>query len=166
MKNQKPMVIKNTNNLKSNILSLKQNDKIFGLRLSFGGHRLEEPKELNGEVDIVDYCEITSMDLRGNSDDFRVGISHDEVPFGLTTTLNKKEYMCEHCLLSINTMKTGYDSFYTLKPESWKEDLIRMFNKNTENRKKHFEIETDILKSKVDLFIESGKKINKIMLTT
>jgi hypothetical protein len=157
----KTIDVKITKPKNGTILSLKNKDKIFGIRLSFGGHRLNEPEELNGVVDIIDYCEVTENDLRGDSNDFRIRISHPEVPFGISTTLSKDYYKDEHCLLSIDIMKTGYDGFFTLKPEIWKEDLIRMLNKNIENRKKYFQEDLEILESKLNLFIQSEEKINE-----
>lgn len=58
-------------------------------------------------------------------------------------------------------MKTGYDGFYTLKPETWKEDLIRILNKNIENRKRYFQKDLEILEGKLNLFIQSENKINE-----
>jgi hypothetical protein len=153
--------VKNTKPNNGTILSLKMGDKIFGIRLSFGGHRLVEPKELNGEVDIIDYCDITGMDLRGDSDNFRISISHPEGGFGISTTLNKNEYMNEHCLLSIDTMKTGYDGFYTLKPETWKKDLKRMFDENLKDIEYNYQKELEILQNKLNLFFDSEEKINQ-----
>jgi hypothetical protein len=153
--------VKTTKPVKGTILSLKKDDKIFGIRLSFGPHRLEEPNELNGLVDIIDYCEVTDNDLRGKSYDFRINISHPNKPFGIGITLTKDDYKNEHCLLGIDTNKTGYDSFFTLKPETWKEDLIRLLNENIENRKKYFQKDLDLLESKLDLFIQSQDKINE-----
>jgi len=157
----KTIEVKTTKPKNGTILSLKNKDKIFGIRLSFGGHRLKEPNELNGVVDVIDYCEVTENNLRGKSDDFRISISHPEVPFGISTTLCKDEYKDEHCYLVIDTMKTGYDGFYTLKPEIWKEDLIRMLNKNIESRKKYFHEDLKILESKLGLFIQSEEEINE-----
>jgi hypothetical protein len=168
----KTIKIKTTKPKNGTILSLKEKDKIFGIRLSFGGHRLVEPKELNGEVDVIDYCEITGIDLRGDSDDFRISISHPEVPFGISTTLYKDDYKDEYCYLNIDTMKSGYDGFYTLKPENWKEDLKRMFEihlKNKEkyyqqdlkNKEKYYQQDLKILKDKLNLFIQSEDKINE-----
>ena len=157
----KTIEVKEIKPKKGTILSLKQGDKIFGIRLSFGGHRLKEPNELNGVVDVIDYCEVTENNLRGKSNDFRISISHPEVPFGISTTLTKEDYIDEHCYLVIDTMKTGYDGFYTLKPEIWKEDLIRMLNKNIESRKKYFHEDLKILESKLGLFIQSEEEINE-----
>lgn len=157
----KTIEIKEVEIKKGSFLSLKHGDKIFGIRLSFDGHRLKEPDELNGVVDIIDYCDVTDMNLRGNSEDFRISISHPTKQFGISTTLDKKDYEYEHCYLNLDTMKTGYDGFYTLKPKTWKEDLIRMLNINIENRKKYFQEDLDLLNSKLELFINSEEKINE-----
>ncbi len=146
---------------KESILSLQKGDKIFGIRLSLGGHRLEDPIELEGCVDIVDYCYVAGIDLRENSETFRISISHPTKPFGISTTLNKEKYITEYCYLSIDLIKTGYDGFYTLKPENWKEDLIRVFNKHLEIRKKVFEQDLNILNAKINLILESEKLINQ-----
>lgn len=157
----KTIEVKEVEIKKGSILSLKRGDKIFGIRLSFGGHRLEEPNELKGLVDIIDYCNIEDVSLKDGKDTFGISISHPNKPFGVSTTLTKKDYENEHCYLSINLMKTGYDGFYTLKPKTWKEDLIRMLNRNIENRKKYFQEDLDLLNSKLELFIKSEEKINE-----
>jgi len=148
---------------KESISSLENGDKIFGIRLSFGGHRLEEPDELNGAVDIIDYCIVTDVNLRGESDDFRITISHPTEALGVSASLSKKDYESEYCYLNLNTFKTGYDSFFTLKPKTWKDDLIRMLNKDIEDRKKYFQRALDLLNSKVNLFIDSEEKINEYL---
>ena len=146
---------------KESILSLEKGDKIFGIRLSFGGHRLEEPDELNGAVDIIDHCIVTDVSLDEEGDVFRINISHPTEALGISAPLLKKEYESEHCYLKLSTMKTGYNAFYTLKPKTWKEDLIRLLNKNIEDRKKYFQRDLELLNSKVDLFIASEEKINE-----
>jgi hypothetical protein len=157
----KTIEVKETKPKKGTILSLKQGDKIFGIRLSFGAHRLKEPNELNGEVDIIDYCNIEGLSLKDKSDNFSISISHPTRAFGISTTLRKEDYIDEHCYLCIDLMKTGYDGFYTLKPKTWKEDLIRMLSKNIEDRKKYFQQDLEILESKLNLFIQSEDKIKK-----
>lgn len=157
----KTIEIKEVEVKKGSLLSLKNGDKIFGIRLSFGGHRLKEPDELNGLVDIIDYCNIEDVNLKDGKDSFSMSISHPTKPFGVSTTLSKKDYENEYCYLTIDTMKTGYDAFYTLKPKTWKEDLIRMLNRNIENRKKYFQEDLDLLNSKLELFINSEEKINE-----
>lgn len=157
----KTLEIKEVEVKKGSLLSLKKGDKIFGIRLSFGGHRLKEPDELNGLVDIIDYCNIEDINLKDGKDTFIISISHPTKPFGISTTLLKKDYENEHCYLSIDLMKTGYDGFYTLKPKTWKEDLIRMLNRNIQSRKKNFQEDLDLLNSKLELFINSKEKINE-----
>ena len=151
---------KETKPNKGTILSLKHGDKIFGIRLSFGGHRLKKPDELNGSVDIIDYCNIDGISLKENGD-FSIGISHPTKPFGISITLEKEDYIEEHCYLSMDLMKTGYDGFFTLKPETWKVDLVRMLNKQIENRKKYFQKDLELLESKLELFLKSEDKINE-----
>ena len=157
----KTIEIKEVEVKSGSLLSLKNGDKIFGIRLSFGAHRLKEPDELNGLVDIIDYCNIEDVNLKDRKDVFSISISHPTKPFGISTTLLKKDYENEHCYLLIDLMKTGYDGFFTLKPKTWKEDLIRMLNRNIENRKKYFQEDLDLLNSKLELFINSEEKINE-----
>lgn len=155
----KTIEVKEVEIKKGSILSLKNGDKIFGIRLSFGGHRLKEPDDLNGSVDIIDYCNIGGV--KDRKDTFSMSISHPTKPFGISTTLTKKDYENEHCYLSMDVMKSGYDGFYTLKPKTWKEDLVRMLNKNIENRKKYFQEDLVLLNSKLELFMKSEDKINE-----
>lgn len=159
----KTIEIKEVKVKEGSLLSLKNGDKIFGIRLSFGAHRLKEPDGINGLVDIIDYCNIEDVDLKYKEDTFSISISHPTEPFGISTTLLKKDYENEHCYLSIDLMKTGYDGFYTLKPKTWKKDLIRMLNRNIENRKKYFQEDLDLLNSKLELFISSEEKINEYL---
>lgn len=157
----KTIEVKEVEVKKDTLLSLKKGDKIFGIRLSYGGHRLKEPNELNGLVDIIDYCGIVDVSLNDQKDSFSISISHPTEAFGIRTTLLKKEYENEYCYLSINLMKTGYDAFYTLKPKTWKEDLKRMLYSDIEYRKNRLQEDIDLLNSKLDLFINSEKKINE-----
>ena len=154
--------IKETTPKKGTILSLKKGDKIFGIRFGLGGHTLKEPENIDGAVDIIDYCYIKEMELRGeNSDSFRISMSHPTKPFGISTTLLKKDYKFEHCYLDMDLMRSGYDGFYTLKPENWKYDLIRIFNKQIEDRKKYFQKDLDILNDKLQLLINFEDEINR-----
>lgn len=147
---------------KGSLLGLTGGDKIFGIRLSFGGHRLVDPEELNGVVDIIDYCDIDNNDLRGsNSKDFRLSISRQGGGFGISTTLNKEEYATEHCLLNMDTGKSGYDGFYTLKPESWKEDLKRAYQKKLTSIEMYHKKELSIYEAKLNMFLESEDTINQ-----
>ena len=161
--NLKAIEIKTTKPKNGTILSLKHKDKIFGIRLSFGAHRLEEPTELNGAVDAIDYCEVGEIELRRDSDNFRISISHPEVAFGISTTLMKDDYKDDHCLLNIGTMKTGYDAFYTLKPKTWKKDLKRMFKQHLKHIDKYHQENLKIYQNKLNLFLDSEEKVNKLI---
>lgn len=145
------------------ILSLKRGDNIFGICLSFGGHRLEEPTDLIGKVDIADYCKITGMEEYENGEQFRLSISHPTLPFGIGTTINKEDYKNgEYSYLNIDTMKSGYDSFYTLKPESWKEDLKRDFEKHMKRVEKYHQQDLEIYRAKLNMFLEYEDNIIKL----
>lgn len=154
--------IKSTIIKENTLLSLKKGDKIFGIRLSFGGHTLVEPNELNGKVDIIDYCIIKDNDKRDDS--FRICISHPEQPFGITTTLENDEYGDDWCLLVMNENKSGYDGFYTLKPNIWEDDLKRLFNKKLEYKKFSYEKSLKLYQDKLNLFFEAKEYINKLIL--
>lgn len=153
--------IKRTKSKKDKLFDLRVGDKIFGIRLSYGPHRLAEPEELIGEVDIIDYCVVDQMDLR-DSGDFRIGINYRKGGFGVLTTLYKDEEEDEHCLLELNTMKTGYDAFYTLKPKKWKEDLKKKYDEILKSREKRYQEELKIYQDKLNLFLAAEEKINKL----
>jgi len=148
---------------KDSILALKNGDKIFGIRLSFGPHKLKCPEELDGEIDIIDYCVVENNDLRGDEDTFRISIFHpdQEVAFGIITTLTKEKYINEHCMLFTDTFKSGYDGFYTLKPKTWKKDLKRLYQEFLEDREKRYQDELGIYEKKLNMFLEGEKKINQ-----
>jgi hypothetical protein len=155
------MDVKNIKPKKNTLLSLNSGDKIFGVRLSFGPHQLAEPDVLYGEVDIIEYCDISGAGFNHSRDKFTFSISHPTKPFGTSTSLHVENYIDEHCYLSIDTFKTGYDGFYTLRPKTWKYDLRRLLNKDIEQRKKYLQQELEILERKFSLFIESEDKINE-----
>jgi hypothetical protein len=150
------------------ILSLKKGDNIFGIRLSFGGHTLEEPKELIGKVDIADYCIVNNMNAvnDGEGERYRLGISHPTACFGTVCTVYKEDYKNgEYCMLHVDTMKRGYDSFYTLKPESWKEDLKRKFEWRMKLEKENHLRNLEIYQTKLNMFLKGEEKINKKLKT-
>lgn len=136
-----------------NLFSLKVGDKIFGIRLLFGPHKLEEPNDLNGTVDIKDYCIVEEISIYNDS--MRIKISHPKLGLGINTILYKKKYEHEHCLLSMDSMKSGYDAFYTLKPETWKEDLKKAHSKYLEIIEINYQEELKFYRKKLDLFLKS-----------
>jgi hypothetical protein len=60
-------------------------------------------------------------------------------------------------------MNTGYDSFFTLSPETWESDLIEALNTQKEWRNRRHDKEILILEKKVEAFLKSGNKINKFI---
>jgi hypothetical protein len=158
----KTIEVKKIKPKKSTLMSLKKGDKILGIKLSFGGHRLAEPNELNGSVDVVGYCDITEVDL-SDSDYFTINISHPEHNFGVYTNLSKEIYVDEHCYLDINTFKTGYNGFYTLKPENWEKDLKRMVDRRIKFTEEDYQKNIKLFNDKFKLFIDSEEKINSFI---
>ncbi len=145
---------------KGTIGSLRSGDKIFGIRLSFGGHRLVDPEELIGEIDIISYCDVESNEI-SNDGDMRISISHPKEAFGIASTLDRKIYENDHCLLFIDSMKSGYDSFYTLKPETWKKDLRRSFSMVIKMLNDRHAEELMVREKKLDMFFSNTRKINQ-----
>lgn len=146
---------------KNLLTSLKQGDKILGIRLSFGGHTLKEPDTLNGEVDIIDYCEVESIYFDHKNEKIRLSISNSEHPMGIyNLTLNKDQYDGEYCYLNIDLFKSGYDSFYTLKPKSWKKDLKRLQDNLINRLKKSHDQDYKLYDDKIKLFLEGEDKVN------
>ncbi len=160
--------IKTKEQKKDTLMDLKTNDKIFGIRLSMGGHRMVDPEVPHGEVDIIDYCVIEGNNLKwgknggsGDDDAFRLIISHKKEPFGVSTTLSKEEHGDKHYLLCIDTMFSGYDSFYTLKPERWKEDLKKAYKERMERVNRYHQSNLDKYKQKLDWFLEGEEMVNE-----
>jgi hypothetical protein len=151
---------------KDRLLDLKGGDMIFGIRLSAGPHRLAEPKELNCEVDIADYCKVKGNDIRTSGEyegTFRLDISYEHGAFGIGTTLDTERDGDKHCLLTMGTSNSGYDGFYTLKPETWKEDLLKAFDEKIELRNKYYQEELSKYHKKLEFFLAGEKKINEIV---
>lgn len=143
---------------KTSLRDLKVGDKILGIRLTLGGHSLKEPSFLDGSVDIIDYCNISALNIGENS--ARLGISHPDRPFGITTTIDLDQ-LDDHCYLNVNLFKSGYDGFYTLKPETWKQDITRLLEESINRSRKNFEEDLNLLRAKVNLFIQAEEKINQ-----
>jgi len=143
---------------KNTLLGLKSGDKIFGIRLSSGPHRLKEPKELNCEVDIVDYCRVEGNDIR--KDDFRINISLEGKSFGIGTTLSKERHGNKHYLLSLGTFNSGYDAFYTLKPKTWKKDLVKAYEEKLVYQREYYEKELGKYTAKMKVILDNEDKIN------
>ena len=147
---------------KGTILDLRTNDKIFGIQLSLGGHRLVDPEKPQGEVSLIDYCVVEKW---GSSDDeFRLWIGHNKEPWGhYGTTLSKEKHGDKHYLLIIDTMYSGYDSFYTLKPETWKEDLNKAYEEKIERVNHYHQKNLNKYKQKLDWFLDGEELVNEFI---
>lgn len=123
--------------LKYNKLSeMVKGDKIFCI--NFNG----------SDVRKVDYVDITFSE---SSIDGWVKFSVSS-PMGCSSSL-RESFMDKPYFLSIFDSSNMY--FFTLKPNTWKEDLKSALCDNIENRRKIFEKEMDGWTSKIDALIGS-----------
>lgn len=158
---------KNSVKNKTKLSQLTSDDRILGIRISWNddskGVTIDE-LENSWSVDLIGYCEVRGYEdkKKRKSDYHRISISHKTEAFGVSTVLNDEEVEKSY-LLCIDTMGTGYDSFFTLSPETWEEDLLESLNGQKEWRIREHHKEISILEKKVDAFLKSKNKINKFI---
>lgn len=99
--------------------------------------------------------------MRDDTDDFRIDISHPTECVGFSCTLYKKDYIDEHCLLFMKDFKSGYDAFYTLKPKSWKKDLIRLYHEKLEHVESYHQKVLSLYDSNINIILNAEDKINQ-----
>jgi len=149
---------------KTKLSELKEHDVIFGIGISSGlGHRLKESDNdivTTWFVHIMDYCKVTEYtDKKYTKSDYhRINISHGKKPFGLGTSLSD-EAVDKHYLLSLCTSTNGYDQFYTLRPETWKEDIVKAYHGSITERKKWWDRDVTILNDKLQVYLNEQEKI-------
>jgi len=97
--------------------------------------------------------------LKEDSDYFRLTISHPTEPIGFSTLPLKNEYYDKHFCLNIDRMKTGYDAFFTLKPETWKQDLFSAITQTKKNFVQEAVKESEIYTEKLTLFLSYQERI-------
>jgi hypothetical protein len=156
---------KNSVKNKTKLCQLTSDDRILGIRISWNddsnGVTIDELGN-SWSVDIIGYCEVRGYEDKKKSDYHRISIGHKKEAFGISTSLSDEESEKPY-LLSIDTMNTGYDSFFTLSPETWESDLIEALNTQKEWRNRRHDKEILILEKKVEAFLKSGNKINKFI---
>jgi len=158
---------KNSVKNKTKLCQLTSDDRILGIRISWNddsnGVTIDELGN-SWSVDIIGYCEVRGYEdkKKRKSDYHRISISHKKEAFGISRSLSDEESEKPY-LLSIDTMDTGYDSFFTLSPETWESDLIEALNTQKEWRNRRHDKEILILEKKVEAFLKSGNKINKFI---
>ena len=134
---------------KTKICELTQNDRMFGIGLSSN----------DLEVYFMDYCDVNDYNDKEISNYHNISVGHKTKPFGISTSIHKKR-INKHYFLSLSKMKSGYDLFFTLKPETWEEDLQEALEYKLRKEKKHFNKEIKFLKKKVKYIIKDKDKIN------
>lgn len=135
---------------KTKLSELTINDRIFGIGLS--------SKDL--EVYFMDYCNVEGYNDKTNSDWNDINVSHKTKTFGVSTSIHK-ENADKHYFLVLDTMQSGYDCFFTLKPETWEKDLKEALEYKLKLIKKRFNSENNIIRKKVKAIIKDGNNINK-----
>lgn len=158
---------KNSVKNKTKLSQLTSDDRILGIRISWNddskGVKIDELGN-SWSVDIIGYCDVRGYEdkKKRKSDYHRISISHKKEAFGHAVSLTDEESEKPY-LLVIDTMGNGYDSFFTLSPETWEEDLMKALidQKGWRIRQHHREI--SILGKKVGAFLKSKNKINKFI---
>jgi hypothetical protein len=151
--------IKYMSKKKGTLGALKSGDKILGIKLSAGPHKLAEPEELSCEVTIVDYCDVNYNDIRSDGT-CRLDIKYNTGAFGISTTISK-EQAGRHYLLIMDNFKSGYDAFYTLKPETWEEDFKTAFEELVQIHKGYLNKKLVVMMDKSNILTGSKDYINK-----
>lgn len=158
---------KNSVKHKTKLSQLTSDDRILGIRISWndkGKGVMIDELENSWSVDIIGYCDVTGYEDKKtrNSDYHRISISHKTEPFGISTLIDDEESEKPY-LLSIDTMESGYDSFFTLSHETWESDLIEAFRVQKQEWVKQHSEKLSILEKKINVFFNDKNKINKFI---
>jgi hypothetical protein len=158
---------KNSIKNKTKLSQLTSDDRILGIRISWNddsnGVMIEELGN-SWSVDIIGYCEVRGYDdkKKRDSDYHRISVSHKDKPFGVSVSLSDEEVEKPY-LLSIDTMGSGYDAFFTLSTSTWEKDLIDALNYTKNQSIIQHNKELSILEKKAEAFLKSKNKINKFI---
>lgn len=158
---------KNSVKNKTKLSQLTPGDSILGIRISWNddskGVTIDELGN-SWSVDIIEYCDVRGYETkkRRESDFHRISIFHKREAFGVSISLSDEESEKPY-LLSIDTMGSGYDSFFTISPETWEEDLMEALNSQKKWRIRQHHKEISILEKKCNAFLKSKNKINKFI---
>lgn len=131
---------------KIKLCELTHNDRIFGIGLSSN----------NLEVYFMDYCDVRGYNDKTDSDYHDISVGHKTISFGISTSIHK-ERAEKHYVLFISC---SIIYFFTLKPETWEEDLQESFEYQIKQRKKNFNREIKTLRKELNAIINDKNKIN------
>lgn len=157
------VIRKNSVKNKTKLSQLTHHDRVLGIRFAwdkkYGKHL--KTVDTKWSVDVVGYCDVTGFEnkTRRGTNLHRLSISHKTEPFGISTSLEDEE-VNKRYLLFIDTSSTGYGGFFTLSPETWKEDIMEAIKDNLKRRNKYHDIDCKKLKEKVKLVLDNAEKIN------
>lgn len=155
-------------NLKDDILSLQKRDKIFGIGFSFNEIvNAFNSNEIVCNIDNVGYCDVIEIYNKDNSNKyFNINISHPNLPIDFNDELLKSDYNNKHYILYLNPNFDEWyrgDVFFTLKPETWKEDLINAHSELVCDKILEHNKALKTYEYKVKLILTNDEKINKFI---
>lgn len=123
---------------------LKGDSKILCLRIS-----------VNGNLE-MDYTNIKFIDRSDVEEYVGFSTSHPKKPLGCSSSILRK-YMDGHCFLSDFTSSIY---FFTLKPETWEEDLNDMIKQKAEDKNKNYSLQVEEFISRASLAFSIKDRIN------
>lgn len=130
---------------KTKLSQLTCNDRMFGIGFSLRDKKLH----------FIGYCDVHSYEERIDGD-ARISVGHKKEPFGVTMTINK-ETTQKHYFSNYSFSST---MFFTLKPETWQEDLQEDLKVVIGWKRKRYREETKELKDSVKNIIKEQDRIN------
>jgi len=133
--------LKKSSKDKNALSDLDKTDKIFSI--NFYGSKLYQ----------MDYVKISFNEREIDTDWVGFSTSHDTKPMGCCSAV-RKECMGNHFFLS-EFCSSMY--FFTLKPESWKEDLKSELIRLTRFKENNFNNEIKQFEDKVNTIIENNE---------
>jgi len=129
---------------KTKLCELTSNDRIFSIGVSN-----------NLDVYFMDYCDIRGYNDKTDSDYHDISVRHKTKPYGISTSIHKDESE-KHYFTSFHSIIC----FFTLNPETWKEDLQESLIYKIKQEKKHLNEDIKNLKNQIKTIIKSEDKIN------
>lgn len=132
---------------KTKISQLTTKDTMFGILFTKNDMKIHD----------VDYCNVEICE-KYNDGDYKLNVSHDTKPMGVYNMWVSKErselpYFCHFSLSSI--------SFFTIRPETWQEDLKESMKHEIDLEKSSFKREVKKIKDSVKAILKDKERINK-----
>lgn len=143
---------------KTKLFQLTDKDVMFGIGLGSNGDHLIKEIGTKWSVYFLDYCDVHGCSKRKDKG-YNISVGHKTQPFGVSTWISD-DVAEKHYFLSLDEHSNGYELFFTLKPETWKEDIQEALLDLIKNKKHYFKRDINILKKKVKIILDDENKIN------